>query len=393
MRNNKYLYFIINFSLIIGILFFHYNLRISFFPKLYINIFAFLGFFLLFISLFKSNFTKINKKSFLFFISCLLLFIFLLINMIWNGNFNIVLLLSVCLPLFSLILYYNDVKSFEHFFIMFSNVLNILLLISFVFGIIDYYYDYSITNFFVRLFNSDAIIRMRVEEPYRIITFFGHPLRTSEIALIAFFFNILRFRYFNKKVNFLFQYVVPIGIIAFCGSKTAFILLLLSLIIINFNNKKLLSLFVLVFIISIFYNLGFFDSIINRFVSGFVSGDLSSGRNTSIVKLINDGEINFFLFKGHLDNYSSTYIAALEYPFLRFSYRNGIVFTCFLYLLIFIIPFKSLISSKKYYLLFCLIIIFIDVNSYSTICSTGDGMLLYCFFVFNILNFSRFFSS
>jgi len=389
IKSNKILKFSV-FLITFGLLVFHYNLRIILNFNFFVSFFCVFGFLLIAFFFSKFKITRLKKEVFFSFLLCALSFSFMLFSMYLNHNFNIRLLLLVGLPIFIIPIFFDNEDSFAYFLNFFSKCFNIIMLFVFLCGVIDIFYDYQLTKFFTNFYHTEAIFQMRLDEPYRIITFLGHPLITSELTLICFCVNIIREKIYAQKINALFKYVIPIVVISLTGSKTAILLLLFSFLFLNYKNINVRKFLFLTIFLYLLYYFGLFDNIIQRFVSGFSSGDITSGRNSNLIKLLSSGDLQFFLFRGHQDIYTSTYIAALEYPFLRFSYRYGIFFAVLLYSLIFFYPLRKILLSKNKVLLFLFLIIFIDINSFSSICSTSDGMLFYCTFLFILLNASNF---
>ena len=57
------------------------------------------------------------------------------------------------------------------------------------------------------------------------------------------------------------------------------------------------------------------DTVIGRFIAGFESGDLTTGRNTALALVLQSGYLKFNFFVGHAGTeLSERMIAALEYP-------------------------------------------------------------------------------
>lgn len=138
------------------------------------------------------------------------------------------------------------------------------------------------------------------------------------------------------------------------------------------------------------YSIGLFDAIIERFNVAFSLGDITTGRNTALVALYSSGALSFDFFGGSgFTNMSTTMIAALEYPLLRLAYRHGILYAVIILLSVFVVPIIRLIRSHKTDLLVALLLIALDINTFDSIASVGDYMLIYCTFTCLLMNLAE----
>lgn len=137
------------------------------------------------------------------------------------------------------------------------------------------------------------------------------------------------------------------------------------------------------------YGYGLLDTVIGRFIAGFESGDITTGRNTALLRVIQGGVLRFNLLIGHAGmNLSERMIAALEYPPLRWAYLFGVWFSVLMCVVLFAIPAIKILKNKNIKIFIVFLILVLDVNSYNGITTQSDQMLLYCVSVFLLLNLS-----
>ena len=155
-------------------------------------------------------------------------------------------------------------------------------------------------------------------------------------------------------------------------------------------NKKGIKYFILVAAAVYWaYGYGLLDTVIGRFLDGFKSGDLTTGRNTALSLLMRNGYLNFNFLMGHAGaDLSERMIAALEYPPLRWAYLFGVWFSVVMCIILFLTPAIKILKNKNIKIFIVLIILILDVNSYNGITTQSDQMLLYCVSVFLLLNLS-----
>lgn len=336
---------------------------------------------------------SVTKEQILrFFIVTIIVFV-MVEAMISSNAFKPRLLLSICLPL---IFVFSNLDSENCSLDLFKNatkIINFTLLVVAILGVVDTLSGFIITNYFTDFYGTDAMRQMRIDEPNRLITILGHPLVTSNIGLISCIFNAIELKYLDqdkKKIKkHYFYYFVAMIVIGFSGSKICFLLSLVIIMMLNFDKKKYRYMVLTVIIVYILYIVGAFDVIIERFLVGYVSGDFSTGRNVHFANLYSSGALKFDWFKGHGQEINEHFIIALEYPFLRLSFRYGIFFAVILYTYIFVYPVIKLWRRKQLFLLWLTMFYMVAINTYSSICSDGDGMLTYCLILFLILNFSN----
>lgn len=216
-------------------------------------------------------------------------------------------------------------------------------------------------------------------------------LLTSEVMILCFSFNTLVNYCIEKKTvtETVYYSIVSVIGIGFCGSKTGLILIAIEFALL-YVNKKGIKYFILVAAAVYWaYGYGLLDTVIGRFLDGFKSGDLTTGRNTALALLMRNGYLHFNFLMGHAGaDLSERMIAALEYPPLRWAYLFGVWFSVVMCIILFLTPAMMILKNKNIKIFIVLIILILDVNSYNGITTQSDQMLLYCVSVFLLLNLS-----
>lgn len=326
-------------------------------------------------------------KDIVKYIIYMLLIFLMCISMYITNRFNLTYIVYVAVPIFIIFIKIKKPMHIKQVLKAIIFGLNILTIFIFLCGICDIFYGFKFSNFFAKIYATTAIISMRKTDPTRIISILGHPLQTAEIMLITAILNFAYSYYVKCKINNIIIYIICSANVFLSGSKTVTILMVLFLLFLIIKSKKLSILFIISGFFLLFYPLGIFDNIISRFYESIISNDFSTGRNIYLIKAIENGEIiNLF---GSGRDLTKEEIIAFEYPVVRFSFRYGIIFGLLISTVIFIYPLIVLIIQKKYSLCFCLLLLIIDVNTFSYITTEGDGMLIYCIVVFILLNISK----
>ncbi|WP_139376263.1 hypothetical protein [Clostridium chromiireducens] len=230
------------------------------------------------------------------------------------------------------------------------------------------------------------------DEAKRLYSFMGHPLFNTELYLMFLVLNILYNKYLQQRKSPVWILVVPTIGLAFTGSKTGFVLLCVSVLLLfkssNIINKILLIMFGLIIALKI----GLFNTLIYR----FTTGSLTSGRSEKWIEItsMNIFPIKFFTGYGNgftfiLNSYVDWASAAFEYPIRMFSLEMGIIMTIMIYLFIMVIPIIILMKRGHWDLLLSYLIVFADINTFNGIAILGDKMMILSLFIFLILNLSK----
>lgn len=321
-----------------------------------------------------------------------------------NLVYLILVLQSFCLPIFfsSIKL---DIGDVEYVLDKFLNIFNFFVLVLLVLGVIDY-----LTNSKVQLFLADYIFNGELSQLihkenkmgiYRYYSFLGHPLTTVKYFLVYYALNLLYNYYFNKsKLNtYVLTFTAFLGFII-CGSKSALILgavlVLLSVFVIRKHKFIYYALMVIV-TLSLINTPLFQENILQRFTQGIESGDLSTGRNELIYKLLDDSTEKPHIILGKGSGYSRIVSKNLgggalnfEYPIIMLPYDFSVLGTLIIYSIIFLIPLARMLRNKTYFAVFTFILLFIYENGNNGIASVSDSLGRFVFVTFLYVNISEY---
>ncbi len=261
-------------------------------------------------------------------------------------------------------------------------------------GVLDFIVGTGIGEAIAKASKVESLDQL-IEEG-RMVSYLGHSLLTAEVMLLCFLFNTLNMFFLKKKkslwftVYFSLLSLIGIGL---SGSKTGIVLLIVAFALLYVNKRGFKYLLLLLAAVYFVYSMGLLEPVIERFLLGIEKGDLSTGRNTSLKLLLQSGILDFKFFTGRAGNImSDSMIAALEYPPLRWAYMFGIWFSVVICVMLFVVPFIKCIKLGNKQVLYVLLILIADVNSYNGLVTVSDHMLLYCVSVFLLINFARIFS-
>ncbi|MGF2008531.1 hypothetical protein D6117_002449 (plasmid) [Lactococcus lactis] len=272
---------------------------------------------------------------------------------------------------------------------LFSRLLTVASTIVVICGLMDMFLGVGIGNS-IAIFTNAASLIESIQQG-RMVSYFGHPLLTTEIMILTFSFNTLVNYCIEKKSIFYTVYYSLISVIGIgmCGGKTGLVLIAIEFALLYVNKKGLKYFIIIAAAVYLAYGYGLLDTVIGRFIAGFESGDITTGRNTALLGIIQGGMLRFNLLIGHSGmNLSERMIAALEYPPLRWAYLFGVWFSVLMCVVLFAIPAIKILKNKNIKIFIVFLILVLDVNSYNGITTQSDQMLLYCVSVFLLLNLS-----
>lgn len=272
---------------------------------------------------------------------------------------------------------------------LFSRLLTVASTIVVICGLMDMFLGVGIGNS-IAIFTNAASLIESIRQG-RMVSYFGHPLLTAEIMILTFSFNTLMNYCIEKKSIFYTVYYSLISVIGIgmCGGKTGLVLIAVEFALLYVNKKGLKYFIIVAAAVYWAYGYGLLDTVIGRFIAGFESGDITTGRNTALLRVIQGGVLRFNLLIGHAGmNLSERMIAALEYPPLRWAYLFGVWFSVLMCVVLFAIPAIKILKNKNIKIFIVFLILVLDVNSYNGITTQSDQMLLYCVSVFLLLNLS-----
>ena len=259
---------------------------------------------------------------------------------------------------------------------LFSRLLTVASTIVVICGLMDMFFGVGIGNS-IAIFTNAASLIESIRQG-RMVSYFGHPLLTTEIMILTFSFNTLVNYCFEKKSIFYTVYYSLISVIGIgmCGGKTGLVLIAIEFALLYVNKKGLKYFIIVAAAVYWAYGYGLLDTVIGRFIAGFESGDITTGRNTALLRVIQGGMLRFNLLIGHAGmNLSERMIAALEYPPLRWAYLFGIWFSVLMCVVLFAIPAIKILKNKNIKIFIVFIILVLDVNSYNGITTQSDQML------------------
>ena len=208
---------------------------------------------------------------------------------------------------------------------LFSRLLTVASTIVVICGLMDMFLGVGIGNS-IAIFTNAASLIESIRQG-RMVSYFGHPLLTAEIMILTFSFNTLVNYCIEKKSIFYTVYYSLISVIGIgmCGGKTGLVLIAVEFALLYVNKKGLKYFIIVAAAVYWAYGYGLLDTVIGRFIAGFESGDITTGRNTALLRVIQGGVLRFNLLIGHAGmNLSERMIAALEYPPLRWAYLFGL---------------------------------------------------------------------
>lgn len=346
---------------------------------------------------------NIEKVNLIIIMLLILLSLLILVNSFaFNISIkNIVKMITIVIAPLSLISIKIKQECFSKFILLFMKIFNLIFIVVILLGVIDYISGAKLqqillsTNYIFNKYLVDVVYKKSI---YRFYCFLGHPLTIAKYSLMFFIINNIYSRYYNKTLinKYLVIILTLLGVVL-SSSKTGIILsLILILLFTNVKKRKFLFYAIIISLLIIVINSDFFLNTVGaRFVESLNNGDISSGRNMLLEKLINSNYRFEFLtmhgmgYSGVISQSFATGITNFEYPPIMFMFDYGIVGTIIIYLVILIYPIKVFIMNKDYYILINFIIFSMMCNSYNSIATAGDGLLQLTFLIFILINISN----
>lgn len=354
-----------------------------------INYIFYLSFILLIIT---SKRTVVNSTD--LFLLSILIIQSIFINR-YNGVSVITLVYSIVMYFIPLVILIFEVKGDS---ILGKNLLKYLLKYFnfFVYIIFAIYLIDTVTNFLIMKFLTSTVIpgianwvpRSATFFTYRYASYMGHYLITAEIYMMFYLLNMSYTTIFNKSLTnpIIVTAIAIIGVLS-TGSKTAFVLLLVSLFWFNIKGQNRTRNLVITcaFTVGAYY-IGFFDLVFSRFSNEL----LTTGRNEVWEPLFSSNQLEIQLFSGYgeainrilVDLVGSRYAAiAKEYTFLILIYKFGVVnIILYLYFIVFK-PCWTALKNGNSAIAFSIIMIFIEINMFNAYLVIADAALLYILFI------------
>lgn len=342
-----------------------------------------------------NNIKKINKYGIIFIYSTISMYL-LSASFYENSIFKIFKIIVIYFIPLGLILISIESETFEKIFEFTLNILKIIIICITVIGILDYVFNINFNLIISKLMSQrmqELIYNQQFSETYRLYSFMGHPLFNTELYLMFFTLSTIDYKYYKKRSLPIWILIISLIGVLLTASKTGIILMGIAMVCLFRNEKKISKIILIIGITIIVYKIGLFNSVIER----FSSGSLTTGRAEKWIEVSQMGEFPIKFFTGYGNGFTfvmNTYIdwasAAFEYPFRMFSLEFGVLITSLIYIFIMIIPSIVLIKRGQWMLMLIFLIVFLDVNTFNGLSLNGDYMLIFCFFIFIILNTSNY---
>lgn len=366
----------------LGIFITPYILRNSLMPSIAnINILAYMGLFIaanskrIYLPL-SRRFKFLSNIMYAVFLGVSVFLIFWIRGNGWSDSFKIKAVFIYVLP--SLFVYWkiSDDRvsaSFSEIWRKFLRFACYGMVISWLF---DLLLEGAIQHMFVRSYNVASLYNLF--EGGRFVSFYGHSLVTAMIFLAFLMWTLIEREKHASQRLYVIDIIVAIFGIATCGSKGCIVVALVMVVLYHTGLKNLKYMIPILILIGLLYMTGAFDLVMDRFRTAVEAGDITTERNAALTRLVSNGELRFEWLKGHAINYSNTsIIAALEYPFLRWSYTSGILFAIIIYIVYFILPGIKLVWQRKWRVLICVGGFMVYINTFNGISAYNDCLLFY----------------
>lgn len=242
---------------------------------------------------------------------------------------------------------------------------------------IDMLLGNAIQKLFATFYGSSTMIYLI--KSGRFVSFYGHSLSTAFFSIcLLVWTTVINDTIKGERKKYIYDVIVSLIGIAIAGSKSGIMLAVLLLLLCNIGIRKTKYMVSILIVAGVLYFSGVFDTVIGRILEGIRIGDLSTSRNTALERLMSNGTISFDWIKGHVIDYSGTsMIAALEYPFLRWAFTCGILFSIIMCIVYFIFPVIRVAVCFNLTGLICVAILMAFVNGNNGISSYSDDLLFY----------------
>ncbi|GAB6150661.1 hypothetical protein [Clostridium novyi] len=367
------------------------------------NVINFLFLFVFICFMIKKCFYKLQNKIFILIMIMLIGMITLNILFFKEKLVQYILILNCyMIPMMFINIYFNY-KDIKYVFEAFLKPFNVLVVVLFTIGILDYIYKGQIQLFIANKLSDVEFSKLIMGEHYsgiyRYYSFWGHPLDNAKLFLIFFIMNNIYNKYFNKNSVPKYIFIITIIGLILSGSKIA--LLLGGFLVLFFSdikgNKYFYYILIIIIGIILFNTELFQKNLMERFIRGIQNHDFSSGRQELIKALISGDYIRPMFWIGGGEGFSriisnSVGCGAMnfEYPIIMLAYDYGIFSTILIYVIIFIKPVIVFIKNKHYYILTNYLVLFIYINSNNGLASISDSMAQFCFIVLFLISTSMY---
>lgn len=288
-------------------------------------------------------------------------------------------------------------------FEQFLKISNVVLMVLFTIGIIDYFIGGKVNNFLADVMSTDEWARMVRSENetfgFRMCTIVGSPLINAFYALLFVGLNSVYERiYDNQILNKWVVYLFGMLTIFLTGSRIALAVGIVMITFTEFTKRwGVVRLIVIVVALIVLINTPIFKNTIGlRLQMGFMNG--ADARYRLFTEFMNNrfGRPEWFTGGGYNHSRELTAMSIansqtlnFEYPFLMFFFDYGIVATAIYYILFFLIPEIELLIQKQYFSAFIYIVLFFFLQSFNMIAQFYDANLLLAFIIILLTSVSR----
>lgn len=268
---------------------------------------------------------------------------------------------------------------------LFLILFNAIILVMFVWGLIDQLFNKPIAKFLTSFmtYNGNYIYFAYATdtEGIRFYSFFGHPLVNSTLFNSFFAINSLYNEHHKPLLPSFLCCIIALVAVTFCGSKTGLFVALATTLIIFYHNIKLMISLGVIFICIII------SGLMNNLLTRLLTQSLTTGRVTVLSALLKDPGYSFHFLYGYGNYMAPEYSPqAFEFPLVTFSFQYGILFallilgTSFLY-----VSFK-LLRKNSFHIWLLWMLLFGQVNTYTCLAQDLDNSLIFYFITMIILN-------
>lgn len=295
----------------------------------------------------------------------------------WSTVRHILLLFVYILPAIFICTKIVNIEKIECYSDVWLKILQIVCRLMCIFWVVDKFLGNAIQNLWADIYQSNTLFLLISSG--RFVSFYGHALENAAFFLMLLIWVTVKTDDYGKhNSTYILDVITALFGIAICGSKSGLILAILLLLLCNVGLKKAKYMVVILVLFLGMYITGAFDLVISRIMEGLATGDLSTARNSSLDILMLKGIVDFKMMEGHVFKYDDVVMnAALEYPFLQWSFVCGMMFAIVQYLMYFVKPGIQVLLSKKWNIFICLLILMAYYNGNNGIVSFNDDLLIY----------------
>lgn len=297
--------------------------------------------------------------------------------------------ISIILPLFVMSFRFKNKNDFLSFFSVWLKIMSLCVVLMLSTQIVDCVSGFQFTKW---MFSFTKIPSFgRILNAGRPVTYMGHPLFSSELFL-AFYVLVHLYNLIQKKRDGFIWFLVCLLGCLLSQSRMGTVLMLTAFVLFNLEWRSIKYVIVGFLIVLVCYHMGLFDNVLDRFYLSVEMGDISTGRNASIIELLKTNKLNLFALHGQNIVYDGTVTTlgiAMEYPILSWAYSFGYVVSIMVSIAAFVYPLAVSVYRKQKVIFISLLVIILDVNTFTGISSNGSKPLLYYVFICIILNVSN----